>query len=74
GPSLPRRDKKEVYARYCRLMLILFKPWRHADDLRLLSQSWEDAFTVFLETCSTRIKKLLDNMQLLHECKDSGQD
>ncbi|KAJ7717503.1 hypothetical protein B0H14DRAFT_2303934, partial [Mycena olivaceomarginata] len=34
GPGIPRRDKAETYARYCRLMLIFFKPWRHANDLR----------------------------------------
>ena len=74
GPSIPRNDRKEVFPRYCRLMLILFKPWRHADDLRLLGQSWEDAFKDFVATCPIRIKKLLDNIQLLHECKDSAQD
>jgi Helitron helicase-like domain at N-terminus len=74
GPSLPRRDQIEVRARYCRLMLILFRPWRHANDLRLLGQSWEAAFSEFLEQCSTKIKNMMNNMQLLHECHDSGRD
>ena len=33
GPSIPRRDRKELKDKYCRLMLILFKPWCHAKDL-----------------------------------------
>ena len=74
GPSLPRRDKIEVRARYCRLMLILFRPWRHANDLRFLGQSWEAAFSEFLEECSPKIKNMMNNMQLLHECHDSGRD
>ena len=76
GPSLPRCDQEEVKARYCRLMLILFKPWRHANDLRLLGQSWELAFSEFLEQleCSSDFKTKMKNMQLLHECRDSGRD
>ncbi|KAJ7488751.1 hypothetical protein B0H11DRAFT_1720287 [Mycena galericulata] len=33
-PAIPRRDKSNLRARYCRFMLIFFKPWRHASDLR----------------------------------------
>lgn len=74
GSSIPRHDQKEVYARYCRLMLIFFKPWRHASDLRLVDQTWEDSFTQFCETCPQNVKKFMNNMQLLHECRDSSQD
>ncbi|KAJ7765891.1 hypothetical protein DFH07DRAFT_737424, partial [Mycena maculata] len=75
GPGIPRRDKPEVYARYCRLMLmIFFKPWRRATDLRTRGQSWEDAFTLFTLTCSPEIKCKMDNMQILHECRDSRDD
>ena len=34
GPGIPRRDRDNAKDHYCRLMLILFKPWRHAKDLR----------------------------------------
>ena len=33
GPAIPRRDRPEVYEKYARLMLILFKPWRTEADL-----------------------------------------
>ncbi|TDL13846.1 hypothetical protein BD410DRAFT_734788, partial [Rickenella mellea] len=74
GPAIPRRDRPDQRARYCRLMLMFFKPWRHASDLRCTHQSWEDAFTEFTGTCSPRFLKFMDNMQILHECKDSRDD
>ena len=74
GPGIPRRDKPELYARHCRLMLILFKPWRDARDLRSEGQSWEDAFKTFLLSCSEEVKFKMDNMQILHECRDSRDD
>lgn len=74
GPSIPRRDQKEVYNRYCRLMLIFFKPWRHASDLRDPGQKWEQAFELFMQNCPHSIKEKMDNMQILHECRDSGLD
>jgi hypothetical protein len=74
GPGIPRRDKLEVRERYCRLMLILFKPWRHASDLRRNNQTWHDAFDEFAHICPVKLKVVIDNMQILHECKDSRDD
>ncbi|KAJ7467251.1 hypothetical protein B0H11DRAFT_1921521 [Mycena galericulata] len=33
GPAMPRRDMDDLKQKYSRLMLILFKPWHHAQDL-----------------------------------------
>ncbi|KAJ7611289.1 hypothetical protein FB45DRAFT_687441, partial [Roridomyces roridus] len=74
GPGIPRRDRAELYPRYCRLMLIFFKPWRHSKDLRQPDQSWEDTFNDFAETCSHTVQRRMDNMQILHECRDSRDD
>ncbi|KAJ7831773.1 hypothetical protein B0H14DRAFT_2364991, partial [Mycena olivaceomarginata] len=74
GPGIPRRDKPEVYARCCRLMLIFFKPWRHAKDLRTVGQSWEDAFRSFERSRSPSVKYKMENIQILHECRDSRDD
>ncbi|KAK0493772.1 hypothetical protein EDD18DRAFT_1055656, partial [Armillaria luteobubalina] len=71
GLSIPRRDCAEVYDRYCRLMLILFKPWVTPMDLRDKGQSWVDVFRVFAQGASRSILDTIDNMQILHECKDS---
>jgi len=74
GPGIPRRDREETKARYCRLMLILFKPWRHSSDLRVAGQTWQDSFESFLDHCPPRFKTIMDNMQILHECRDSRDD
>lgn len=71
GPGLPRRDREHLYARYCHLMLILFRPWQVASDLCDEGQTWPSAFEAFLETCDDRTKHVLDNMQVMHECKDA---
>lgn len=75
GQSIPRRDRPEVYDRYCRLMLILFKPWRSACDLRADDeQTWPAAFNTFMEDCRVHVREVMDNMQLLHECRDCRDD
>ncbi|KAJ7015752.1 hypothetical protein C8F04DRAFT_902710, partial [Mycena alexandri] len=71
GPALPRRDTPASIEKHARLMLILFKPWRHASDLRHSEQSWSSAYQQFLETCTPDINEYIDNMQFLHECRDS---
>ncbi|KAJ7932300.1 hypothetical protein B0H13DRAFT_1593532, partial [Mycena leptocephala] len=74
GPGIPRRDKPDAFARYCRLMLIFFKPWRHAKDLRTRGQSWQEAFNIFKVNCLPSVLGMMDNMQILHECRDSRDD
>ncbi|KAJ3915077.1 hypothetical protein F5877DRAFT_1690, partial [Lentinula edodes] len=74
GPAIPRRDRECDWPRYCRLMLMFFKPWREAADLREHYGCWADAFTNFTENCSDEVKKMMDNMQILHECRDSRDD
>ncbi|KAG1837381.1 hypothetical protein DFJ58DRAFT_616030, partial [Suillus subalutaceus] len=74
GPSLPRRDCPEVRERYCRVMLILFKPWTTVADLRSTFGSWTDAFEAFVKICSPNKLFVMKNMQILHECKDSRDD
>ena len=71
GPALPRRDRPELYAKYARLMLILFKPWQKEADLRGDSTTWTEAFEEFQKSCTKETRKVMDNMQILHECKDS---
>ncbi|KAG2151975.1 hypothetical protein BD769DRAFT_1343142, partial [Suillus cothurnatus] len=74
GPSLPRRDRVEVREKYCRVMLILFKPWMTVDDLRGTFNTWSDAFEDFVDHCSPNKTFIMKNMQIFHECKDSRDD
>jgi hypothetical protein len=71
GPAMPRRDVDEMKQKHARLMLILFKPWRHAQDLRNSGESWEDAYSRFQTDCSSAVLEAIDNIQILHECKVS---
>ncbi|KAJ6527579.1 hypothetical protein DFH09DRAFT_935634, partial [Mycena vulgaris] len=72
GPALPRRDHESSAPKHARLMLILFKPWRHVTDLRSAGQSWVEAYHEFLRSdCPAEVLDCINNMQILHECKDS---
>src|ERR1700689_3044907 len=73
-PSMPRRDQTEGYVRYCRLMLMLFKPWRVVSDLREPAQLWETTFEAFCQTMNSAHKCILNNMHVLNECRDSCND
>ncbi|KAL0563379.1 hypothetical protein V5O48_018689, partial [Marasmius crinis-equi] len=73
--TLPRRDRLETVEKHARLMLILFKPWRQVQDLRRSFNSWSAAYHDFLENnCSQRFVRYIDNMQILHESRDSRDD
>ena len=74
GPAIPRRDDRDNYERYCRLMLILFKPWRQAGQLRSDAASWEEAYQDCARTLPIEHMRIVDNMQVLHECRDSRDD
>lgn len=74
GPAIPRRDRVALYPKYCRLMLILFKPWRAVTDLKSNHQQWTNAFEAFRTYCTPECAVIIDNMQVLHECKDSHDD
>lgn len=72
GPSIPSPDKsKEEYERWCRAMLILFKPWRCATDLKPLGVSWSSAFNS--TTFTDRALDIMKNMNVENECKDARE-
>lgn len=73
GPALPCQDRVQYHERYCRLMLLFFKPWQTATNLLAGSSSWSEALENFCDT-KPEISKRLDNMQSLHSCKDSRDD
>jgi len=73
GPSIIRRDRPENLVRYHRLMLMFFKPWMTPHDLRGNHQDYAAAFQDFFPVDS-RWSKIMNNMQVLHECRDSRDD
>ncbi|CAF1559154.1 unnamed protein product, partial [Adineta ricciae] len=69
GPQIPRRDREETQERYSRAIATLFIPWRSAKDLCAANQSWREALSFRQESISTESKQIIENIQLLHECK-----
>ena len=69
GPQIPRQDRDDTRERYCRAILTLFVPWRTVNDLCGINQTWEDAFKSREKHISIDSWKIIENIQLLHECK-----
>ncbi|CAF4198051.1 unnamed protein product, partial [Rotaria sordida] len=69
GPQIPRRDREDTQERYSRALLTLFVPWRTVSDLCDDNQKWEDAFKSHQHRISTYSWNIIENIQLLHECK-----
>jgi len=73
GPSIVRRDQPENMDRFHRLMLMFFKPWTVPQDLKGNHANYATAFQHHFPGGS-RWYKIMDNMQILHECRDSRDD
>ena len=69
GPQIPRRDREDTRERYSRALLTLFVPWRTITDLCDINQTWEEAYNLRQNSISTHSLKIIENIQLLHECK-----
>ena len=69
GPQIPRRDRDDTRERYSRALLTLFVPWRTVTDLCDVNQTWEDAFESRQNRISSHSSNIIENIQLLHECK-----
>ncbi|KAJ3009702.1 hypothetical protein NUW54_g2705 [Trametes sanguinea] len=74
GPRLPRQDRENERARYSRLMTALFVPWRDVHDLKRSDEDWISALQRHKSGFSPEVLAILENMQLVHECKDSRDD
>ena len=69
GPQIPRKDREDTRERYCRALLTLFLPWRTAYDLCDIDQTWENALKVRQSRIAPHSWKIIENIQLLHECR-----
>ena len=69
GPQVPRQDRDDTRERYNRALLKLFVPWRNVVDLCDINQTLEDAFESRKNLISAHSCKIIENIQLLHECK-----
>lgn len=71
GDSLPRPDRKDDKERWCRAMLIIFKPWREVTDIKGGSRTWCEAFDKF--KFSSEVWEVIKNMNVENECRDARE-
>ncbi|CAF2181151.1 unnamed protein product, partial [Rotaria magnacalcarata] len=74
GPQIPRRDHDDTRERYSRAILTLFVPWRTVADLSGIKQTWEEALQTRQHLISLDSWTIIENIQLLHECKADRDD
>ncbi|CAF4002524.1 unnamed protein product [Adineta steineri] len=74
GPPIPRRDREDTRERYCRSVLTLFFPWRSFQNVCDVDQTWEQAFEIRHERITSESRKIIDNIQLLQECKNDRDE
>lgn len=55
-------------------MLILFKAWREPSDLRGVESNWALSYESSLESVDMFHHGVMNNMQMLHECRDERDD
>ncbi|KAI9069329.1 hypothetical protein FKP32DRAFT_1556688, partial [Trametes sanguinea] len=69
GPWFPRNDDPDVRDFYCASMLMLLKPWRDLRQLKLPSQTWQEAFEDFRATLPSEMRYVLEGIQYYHDCR-----
>jgi hypothetical protein len=74
GPPIPRKDREDTRERYCRSILILFFPWRSFQDVCNVDQTWAQAFETRYGKITYEFRKIIDNIQLLQECKNDRDE
>ena len=74
GPMIPRRERDDTKERYYRAILTLFIPWRSISDLCNVTQSWEQAYVSKQNLITVDMRRIIENIQLLHECRKDRDD
>ena len=74
GPQIPRREREDTRERYSRALLTLFVPWRSVEDLCARKQTWFQALETRKLSISAESLKIIENIQLLHECKNDRDE
>ncbi|KAI0027173.1 hypothetical protein K488DRAFT_16436, partial [Vararia minispora EC-137] len=70
GPWIPRADRSDAErTSFHRAMLILFKPWRDAEDLLPAGISWSQSFLA--TSFSPYLAKIIRNIHVDSECRDA---
>ncbi|KAJ7880200.1 hypothetical protein B0H13DRAFT_1513045, partial [Mycena leptocephala] len=71
GDMLPRKNEGDREY-YCCTMLVLFKPWRSGEDLKIQVDNWHKTYTD--HTFTPKALKLMKNFNVRYECNDARDD
>ncbi|KIK20991.1 hypothetical protein PISMIDRAFT_104794, partial [Pisolithus microcarpus 441] len=75
GPYFPRNDDPEIYPLYCTCILLLLKPWCCVlSDLKMPSETWEEAEQVFVSNASSCIQNIICSIQYFYRCEKACED
>lgn len=75
GAKIPRPDRSESERElWARSILILFKPWRTAQCLKEQNETWFQAYERFEPTLENRQRRIIQNMNVMSECKDARDE
>ena len=64
---------QDVHNQYFCLVSALFIPWSHTNPLKPPDVSWEENFYERLPTLSSRIRRYIDNLDLLHKSEEESR-
>lgn len=67
--TLPRRHNPDTTELYSAAMLMLFKPWRRLEELRVGFTSWKAAFDSFLQSTGESVRNMVSNIEHYHMAK-----
>jgi len=74
GGSLPRQHKgEEENEQWCQAMLILFKPWREASEIKGNCTTWSEAFNIWFKNSTWKFHDIMANIDVEHECHNAHE-
>ncbi len=54
-------------------MLMLLKPWRKLNELKIPTESFEDAYKTFISQANEKTHRVVANVQYYYECSDGAK-
>ena len=77
GPSFAKKRNIEEYEIYCKMMLILFKPWTDLFNLKINNTTWIASYEMYLFELNNQdnhILQYIQNIGLLCKSKEDAEE
>ena len=74
GPTFPRKNDIENRDLYAKIILLLFKPWRNLQELKVRNKTWSESLDEFIKSLKTDgdILQRIENIELLKKSKEDA--